>query len=40
VVRGHLHAANDDGGGESDEIMDAAQQFNAVRTAPGGCSCP
>jgi hypothetical protein len=35
AVRGLQHGINaDKGGGESNEIMDAAQQFAAVRTAP------
>jgi len=40
-VRGLLHGTNDNGGGgESDEIMDQAEQFNAVRTAPGTTVSP
>jgi hypothetical protein len=34
AVRGIQHGANDGDGGESEEIMDSAQQFAAVRTAP------
>src|SRR5690349_4134686 len=37
ALRGQLHhGANDDGGGgESEDIMNAAEQFSAIRTAPG-----
>jgi hypothetical protein len=34
AVRGLLHGTNDSGG-ESEEIMESAEQFSAVRTAPG-----
>ena len=36
-----IHAnASDDGGGESDEIMDSSEQYAAVRTAPGTSVSP
>src|SRR6516162_11427959 len=34
ALRGFHHGTND-GGGESDDVMDSAQQYSAVRTAPG-----
>jgi hypothetical protein len=41
AVRGLLHATNDDdSGGESEEIMESAEQFSAVRTAPGTTVSP
>src|SRR5262249_56045245 len=30
-----IHNGTNDAGGESEEIMESAEQFNAVRTAPG-----
>src|SRR6516164_3525195 len=35
AIRGIHNAANDKGGGEGDEIMAQAEQYAAVRTAPG-----
>jgi hypothetical protein len=35
ALRGLHHGANNEGGGESNEIMDRAEQFAAIRTAPG-----
>src|SRR5438105_2061505 len=39
AVRG-LHHGTNDGGGESDQIMESATQFAAVRTAPGTTVSP
>jgi hypothetical protein len=35
ALRGQHRVINADGGGESDEILASAQQYSAVRTAPG-----
>jgi hypothetical protein len=35
ALRGQHHVVNADGGGESDQILASAQQYAAVRTAPG-----
>jgi hypothetical protein len=35
ALRGLHHGANDDPGGEGEDIMNSAEQFSAVRTAPG-----
>src|SRR5437899_11783026 len=35
ALRGQHHGINADGGGESDKILASAQQYAAVRTAPG-----